>query len=595
MILSLISIAIVLGLGYIWMTRGFFSAFLNLLCVIVGGAVAFALFEPLGYLILEKAPKTGFLAPVGSSAWAIGLGAPFAVTVALLRVGVDKVCGKNIGVKTPVNYAGGAVCGALAGVITAGITVMSIGFLRLDADFMGYQPVQHGGDSSLMRTSSLILPVDKITAKLYGMASETALSTDTPMTKYYPAFAEVPPTLRMNQGGGSGKNSILPADFKVNGWYTVGTDKTPLTALLSDSWTSKTQPVTDLNGSSFPTTSKLYGYVIEFTSGAKEKNGQVVLRAAQVRLVSESADESEHITAHPIAVVTRAQVAKINYARFRYDTRDLDIASVNGDSAPKMALEFVVPNGFRPFALYVKNVRYEIAAGTKPPVEYLETAARDAGIKDGTLLRTTVDPEDRGGGLGSGSTVATGRDQEDNSVQLQNRIPNGRVIQDGSQRGLGVSIPYVTEGKATYAPSELDARSIPKELKIDRFEGTKDTVIVQIDVSINGKSSILGKAAEAAEFTAAPYLVADDGQRFEAVGYWYEDREKIKVRYTVGEPIRAMQELVNDGVALSKSLADQKLTLIFRPPLDTTIVSFSIGTHEINKFAKPIKLDRIQK
>lgn len=594
MILSILSIAIVAGLAYIWMTRGFFSALLNLLCVIVAGAVAFALFEPLAYLLLEKAPSTGFMAPLGSSAWALGLGLPFAVTLALLRVGIDKICGKNVGVKTPVNYAGGAICGGLAGIITAGIVVLSIGFLRLDADFMGYQPVQHGGDSCLMRSSSLILPVDKITAGLYGMASETSLSTDTPLTKYYPSFADVPPTMRMNQGNGAGKNVIQKKDFSINGWYSVGTDKTPLTALLSDAWTSKTQPVTDLDGKSFPNTSKLYGFVVEFTSGAKEKNGQVVLRAAQIRLVSESADESEHIAAHPIAVVTRAQVAKINYARFRYDTRDLDIASVNGDSAPKMAFEFVVPNGFHPIALYIKNVRYDIPANAKPPTEYPDVATRDAGIKDGTLLRTTVDPEERApSGPGTGTTA--NRNEEDNTVSVQNFLPGRRVIQDGSERGLGINFPYVTEGRATYLTADMNPRDIPKELKIDRFESTKDTVIVQVDVSLNGKSSILGKAAEAAEMTAAPYLVADDGQRFEAVGYWYEDRENIKVRYTVGEPIRAMQELTNEGVAITKSRADQKLTLIFRPPINTTIVSFSIGTHEINKFAKPILLDKLQK
>lgn len=593
MFLSILSIAIVAGLAYIWMTRGFFSSLLNLLCVIVAGAIAFSLFEPLAYLILEKAPATGFMSPVGSSAWAIGLGAPFAITLALLRVGVDKACGKNVGVKTPVNYAGGAVCGALAGVITAGVTVMSIGFLRLDADFMGYQPVQHGGDSSLMRTSSLILPVDKLTSNLYGLASESSLSTDSPLAKFYPSFSDVPPTMRMNQGNGAGKNTILPKDFSINGWYSVGGDKAPLNSLLSDSWTSKAQSVTDLSGNSFPPASKLFGFVVEFTSGAKEKNGQVVLRAAQVRLVSESADGTERIAAHPIAVVTRAQLAKINYARFRYDTRDLDIASVNGDSAPKMAFEFVVPNGYQPIAFYLKNVRYDVPAGAKPPTEYPDTASRDAGIKNGTLLRTTVDPEERGG---TGVQAAnTNRNQEDTSVEIRNALPQGRVIQDGSQRGLSVNIPYVSDGKAVFAPKEMDPRAIPKELKIDRFESTKDTVIVQVDVGINGKSSILGKAAEAADLLAAPYLVANDGQRFEAVGYWYEDRDKIAVRYTVGEPIRSMQELTNEGVAVTKSRSDQKLVLVFRPPMGTEIVSFSIGDVEINKFAKPILLDRVQK
>ena len=54
MIMSLIALGVVAGLGYLWATRGFFSALLNLICVVIAGAVAFGLWEPVAFLILAS-------------------------------------------------------------------------------------------------------------------------------------------------------------------------------------------------------------------------------------------------------------------------------------------------------------------------------------------------------------------------------------------------------------------------------------------------------------------------------------------------------------------------------------------------------------
>src|SRR5690606_23553448 len=140
MFIALLSAVVVLASAYIWLTRGFFSAMINMVCVIVAGAIAFGVVEPLAYLILDAAPERGFMSIIRDAAWALALALPFAVSVVVLRLSVDKLLPHNTKLQGSADYAGGLVCGGASGVITAGIMVMSIGFLRVDTAFMGYQP-----------------------------------------------------------------------------------------------------------------------------------------------------------------------------------------------------------------------------------------------------------------------------------------------------------------------------------------------------------------------------------------------------------------------------------------------------------------------
>src|SRR5436190_4159156 len=187
MILSLLCIGVVAGIAYIWMTRGFFSALLNMACVLVAGAIAFAVWEPGAYFLLDHAPTTGFLSGISGGAWGIALGGPFIAALALLRVGLDKALPANVHCNQVTNYVGGGLCGTVAGVISAGILVMSIGFMRLDTEFMGYKPLGYSGPGSgLKKESGLLLPVDAITVGLYGRFSRTSLATAEPLGRWYP-------------------------------------------------------------------------------------------------------------------------------------------------------------------------------------------------------------------------------------------------------------------------------------------------------------------------------------------------------------------------------------------------------------------------
>src|ERR1043165_2747152 len=140
MVFSLVAIAVVGVVGYIWCTRGFYSSFLNMVCVIIAGAIAFAFWEQVALKLMEMSPQQGLMSFLGSNAWGLSLALVFAASLAILRAIVDATLRANATCSTVADYVGGGVCGAISGILSSGILVISIGYMRLDTEFMGYQP-----------------------------------------------------------------------------------------------------------------------------------------------------------------------------------------------------------------------------------------------------------------------------------------------------------------------------------------------------------------------------------------------------------------------------------------------------------------------
>ena len=89
MIIKIGSLVLVLAITWVWLNRGFFNAFVHMLCTIAAGAIAFAFWEPLAYLIMGLSPDKGFLTFLGYIAWGTGLILPFAVSLIVLRFATD--------------------------------------------------------------------------------------------------------------------------------------------------------------------------------------------------------------------------------------------------------------------------------------------------------------------------------------------------------------------------------------------------------------------------------------------------------------------------------------------------------------------------
>ena len=103
-------------------------------------------------------------------------------------------------------------------------------------------------------------------------------------------------------------------------------------------------------------------------------------------------------------------------------------------------------------------------------------------------------------------------------------------------------------------------------------------------------ASAVVAAFDAAGEDTAMYLLDTNGIPYQAIGYIYEDQRFRHVRFTPGQPIKSVSELK----ALSPSIGDQKLTLLFRCSFGGNVSKFIVGNQVVANFVPALELDQKQ-
>lgn len=589
MIISLLSIAAVLITGYVWLNRGFYSALLNFICTLIAGAVAFAAWEPLSLAIIGASSPNSFL---DSSAWALGLALPFGLTLLLLRLIVDSTLRANVGTSDIANYVGGALLGLFAGVIVAGIMTISISFLRVD--YVGAKSFEYAPSGNLKRAGQLWVPFDKFVVRFYGFLSQNSFSVDQPLAKLNPNAHELGNAMRLSAFESAGRNTLRPEDFNILGRFTVGDPdgKGDLNSLLADAWRPSTQSIADTDGNPFPPNSHLEGVIVNFKAGSKERDGRTAVGSAQVCMLLENPQTGEYKSVFPIAVSSQADPALPANARWRYDAKDVFIASIGGGSEAPFAFEFPCPPGFKPVGLFVKGIRTPIDPAQKVAMNFATAAQRDkaiatsfgqnpgAGIVGAEDPSAAPDPKIVGK-INQGNVEVPG-------IRIGLELPQGRVLQKGaaSQGNLELDAENknaIQRGKVSIALSELPDTGLDKALKIQKLSTTSDANIVWVDVSASSRTSLLGRSLDTAEQVLPPLLVDTLGTQYQPVGYIYQDESIFELFYDPGQPIQGMSQLPS----LSRSRPKQTMTLIFRVSTGRQVKFFQKGSKVINEFEPP--------
>ncbi|MCB9845749.1 MAG: CvpA family protein [Phycisphaeraceae bacterium] len=596
---NLLALGVAALITYLWMIRGFFSALLHLVCVVIAGAIAFAVWEPLAHLILNKAPHKGFLGFLGEGAWGIALILPFALSLAVLRMIVDKMVPANANTEKTMNVVGGGICGLGSGILTSGILVIGGGMLWVNSGngFIGYKRLTFDSTSGQLRTTGhLWLRFDELTAGFYGKLSQTTLATEQALGTLYPRLADVPGAMQLSLDKGRGRITLATKDFSLVSRYTVGVDINgrPFDGAnpaeyLRDSFNTNDDPVTDRNGENLlKSGAYLAGYTVRYNSTARENgSGQVVSSVGQVRLVCENADGDAR-EMFPVAIVCRTAQAEVILARHRYKGEFYPASTT--ESQPTMIYEFVVPSGFSPAWLYVKNVRVDVRSGDYH--RYTSQHDRERAIRDLSILEESRRVFDE-------SKAVTVNVNANNlralGITISDRLPRV-TIQDGRQGALTVNDrKQITDGEQSYGSNELpNARDIDKALRIDTFAVTAGNGMVQLLMTPSNQVTAPACNLLVSPLVDAPKdlpidLIDENGTSYACIGYLYGDRRRVTIRYTRSDRLDGLLDL---PTVPTRSRSDQEITLLFEATLDAKIVALAIGDSIYTKFGDGFTVTR---
>jgi len=593
MILNITVALLVLLIAYMWTAQGIFSALLHFVCTVAAGAIAFAVWEPLTYGLLLGVHK--------DYAWTVGLVGPFIVALVALRVTMDKLVPSEPKAPGALDFVGGGIFGAGSGIISAGILVIGVGFMPVGAELFGHRAVDYDASGNLVKSSSLWVPADELTASFYEHLSTGSFSAGgSALARRMPNVAAQSSLVRATYDDRA-KTVIAPGDFEVTGSYTVTADT--LEALTSDGFNvtpegePQPQEVKSIDGDPLPADSEIRGYRVKFNSGAAESSGAIILGAGQARLVCRMPDgSSEGFQA--TAVIAQAGGSSLAASRFRFDTSDVFIGSAGRAADPVMAIEFVVPADAEPTDLLIKQARTPVSEIPGGP-EYTVSERDDAVYSLELIERseegpTTARPDPS---VSARSVVNDGPiDGSDRSagaqagVEISPDLLRGIRISRQERGGLRVNEDnMITGGSHTFATEDVTSQNIPEPLKVTEFATPPLVRLVQVDVSLGSRASVFGRALDAAERLLAPTLTDTLGQPYQAIGYIFSAGDRTEISYEPDQPIRSMTDLPS----LSRSRPNDRLTLLFQVNEGVELKSFTLGQQvEIIEFSPPLPIGR---
>lgn len=588
MFINLIVIAVIGIIAYMWGARGFFSAFLHMVCVVIAATIAFAVWEPVAYALMGNA-KVGGSTAMLDMAWIIGLIGPFAAVLVAIRIACDKIVPTNLDFDGATNMIGGLVCGAVSGVISAGVLVIALGFVPAKTPIWAYQPMDFEGNGSIVRRNNLWAPADTLTASLYRMLSESTFYPDSGETlaKWKPNMADVGPLNRITfpPPDGGGRHTIHPSGFEITGRYTL-TARDPK-ELLSDTINPGVrQTYQYIDGSNLEGGARLEGVVIKFGPAAKERTGAVIVGNSQVQMLVENPQTQETRLILPAAMISQAQGDKASLGRWRFNAEKVFISSVGGASEALMAFEFPVPNGFNPIAVTVRGVRTDLRSMSVGKT-FDSIAARDAEIKTGQIApRVALADLNRSGQV----KVKIDSSTFDGPISFGGTLPYGMILQKDNVGGLLLNDEgYIYDGEAKLPTPQTQNRGIERVLQVRGLAGGDDTVVVKVVMDeTNTQFGLLSSAIESLESRDYPPVLLDNnGQPYAPIGYVYESTGgETWIRFTPQNPLQSLTEPPLNSI--SRSLPGNKLTLLYRVSKRVKITDLVVGDKVIANFDKGV-------
>lgn len=217
--LTLLNLCILMALLImiaIWATYGFFSAFIQLIIVIGAGVLALALWEPVAYMLLGRMP---------AYAHGVGLLAPFAVLLIVLRIPFDKFCKATVHMPRIAHQVGGGACGFCSGVLAFGLLLNGANFMPVQREIRGWEPYKVQGNKITENPDGQLwsfLRINEWSAGFFNMVSTGSMSPigGTALAEGRPGLAKRALTYRLAPDPNQFR-SAHPGSVEVTGVYAI--------------------------------------------------------------------------------------------------------------------------------------------------------------------------------------------------------------------------------------------------------------------------------------------------------------------------------------------------------------------------------------
>jgi hypothetical protein len=552
--ISLIGFAIVLLIAYWWLGAGALGGFLHFACVVIAGAIAFAAWEPVAYLLIAG--------PMGGYAKGVSLLGIFIVSLLVLRMTADRLVPQDLQLPKGANMALGGLFGAASGVLSVGMLAIGCGYLQSTVsigDFTGWSRRSDvPGAPTIGSDDAPILHVVDATAGFYSFLSGGAFS---------PWFGGGTIGTHAPQLGRS--SASLYRDSYADGMARVGIQPEAVTELkLLDIAGAM------LSGAVNAAPAPAWGVEFGVTQDGFDGNGvQFVISASQIRLVGDGKSGTAAV-AHPVSWVQPDKEANLRQYYFNSATSYACSVESQGDGKflalfPKDALR-----GQQPRFIELKGVRFRV------PAAVASAAPVDDGSSRKAALIEDADATDISGDV----------DFPSPKYSIKGTVINlnakGGLVVDGNN--------FIVGGEQKFPKSTTS--SVSSDLQVKGFKIGEEECVLRLDATARrGSARIFPDlnpwiSEAAAVGQAARVAVVDaNGAKYYAVGYIYDDGEFVQVKSFGGSPI-ALRNIPVQSVG-----GNTKLTLYFRVPAETRIVGLVLSTPKEDRLVNTMSVSSPKK
>ncbi len=519
-VLNAIIIGLTLLIAYWWANQGLFSAIIHLVCVIVAGALALALWEPLTVGLLLRGSAFDHYA------WGISLIGVFVIVLLVLRIATNRIVPANVDVPHWANLAFGFPVGAVSGVLTVGILLIGAGHVQSQREIMDFVGrARSERDGKVRDVGSLWLPCHEVAARFYDWLSVGAFSTSTPLRRYDPDLgAQAATLIRDSYQYGKGQVTLPPRGARVLGAWMCADCRPPQCAVR-----------------------------MRFDRPALDFSVQLTVSSSQARLISWADGTQQPHVSHPRR--WSQEIKDKGVRTLEYDDISHVATSIPGREQAEITFEFEWNESRPPRFIQVKGTRFEL-----PRVEALPRERYEAQLFAGRAAAAAAP---------AASTALAGGRALDDAVKVANDISPVSVSTNMMPGGMSHRDNFIYEGDAVFPKGGSGV--ISRQLRIKGIEEPPQQKIIQVDVSRNGPADLFGAVEQKAGAGATPRLVDASGHEYSPIGFIHVRPDDVQIRLDPGRGVPM------DDLPRLPTAGGQQLRLIFRVTAGVTIVGFKLG------------------